>query len=133
MKDAIRQVTDELQARGYRLTRARRSIVDALYKAKHPQAIRALAAKVDADDASVYRTIDMLSAEGLVERIRLPDGSQAYALAFGHHHHLICTTCNRVLHIPCKGMRAKLPTHPDFANVEDHEVTYYGTCTACVA
>ena len=87
---------------------------------------------VDADEVSVYRTIEMLLSEDLVEGIPLPDGTNVYALSSEHHHHIVCTSCSRVEHITCNDARSDdQPTHPDFRAIFGHEVTFHGICKKC--
>ncbi|MFM8690526.1 MAG: Fur family transcriptional regulator, partial [Candidatus Limnocylindrus sp.] len=44
--------------------------------------------------ATVFRLLELLSEQGLVERIDLPDGTHAYIPCEPtHHHHLVCLNC----------------------------------------
>lgn len=132
MEKATDTIIEVLKERGYRITSARENVICAMAKLKQPESIRAIAERVDADEVSVYRTIEMLLAEDLVEGIALPDGTHAYALASEHHHHLVCTTCNRVEHIACSdGGSEQQPHHPDFRAIFGHEVTFHGICKKC--
>lgn len=135
--DSVKKITGDsllkvLQERGYRITTARENVISALVKLRQPESIRSIAEQVDADEASVYRTIEMLLSEDLIESITLPDGTQTYALAGEHHHHIVCTHCNRVEHIECdeEGEEEHL-RHPDFRAIFGHETTYRGICKKC--
>lgn len=131
MKEATKQTLDELSDRKYRITAARTEIVSALAAHTSPITIQTLVNQVCADEASVYRTIALLVEEGLAEQVEVQDAATHYALASGHHHHLVCTNCDRIFHIPC--------THPPIPErartggfrVTHHEVTFYGACTTC--
>ena len=49
--------------------------------------------------ASVYRVLELLSSEGLVQRIDLGSGISRYEPIHSggdHHHHLVCDSCGRV-------------------------------------
>ena len=130
MKKATKNILATLQERGYRVTKARQNVVDILACQGEPQTIKDLAAAADADEASVYRTIEMLRAEGLVEEIALIGSKPRFSLQHGHHHHIVCGDCGVVAHIPCEKVATpKLPK--DFASVDSHELTFYGRCKNC--
>ncbi len=118
-----------LRQRGYRVTEARVAIIDSLIKQEKPQTVMELAAKLEADETTVYRTIAMLLEEGLAEEISGAGGESRFAIAHGHHHHLICTTCGRTEHLPC--FAPTIPQKHSFSTVTDHEVTFYGLCKVC--
>lgn len=121
-----------LKARGYRITPARTAIVDTLCGNHTPQTIQEVASAVTVDEVTVYRTISLLLKESLIEEIPLQGGDTRYALGHGHHHHLVCTTCNYIEHLPCTFTKLPAPTSKQFARINHHEVTYYGTCKRCV-
>jgi Fe2+ or Zn2+ uptake regulation protein len=130
MHNASKDILAELKTRGYRITDVREEIVRALGVTKNPITIQELAAKVTADEASVYRTIALLKKERLLEEMLIAD-EQRYALNTGHHHHIVCKRCNYVVHVPCSDVRPRRVDHPIFSEIYDHEVTYYGTCKKC--
>src|SRR5919197_2815854 len=49
--------------------------------------------------ATVYRTLDLLARYGMLTRVHV-DGCHGYTLCDeGHHHHLLCSACSRVVPI----------------------------------
>ena len=130
MKSATTTLLETLSQRGYRCTEARKAICEVLETSSVPLTLQAIAKAVDVDTASVYRTIRMLQAEGLLEEVVRKNGQTAYAPVTHHHHHLVCTDCDRIEHVPCLG-NIKTPRHRSFAKVNEHEVTFYGLCTEC--
>src|SRR3954451_11157745 len=49
--------------------------------------------------ASVYRVLELLTSEGLLQRIDLGSGISRYEphrSGGDHHHHLVCDTCGKV-------------------------------------
>jgi len=51
---------------------------------------------------TVYRTLNLLTRIGLVLKFDFGDGRARYELSSGtkkekHHHHLVCTKCNRII------------------------------------
>jgi len=84
--------------------------------------------------ATVYRTLQAMASGGELDAIRTPDGQVAYRTCSpGHHHHLICRTCGRTVEVSVPlledQVRALAASH-GFAQI-DHELEFFGTCTAC--
>lgn len=134
MQHARESIYNALQKHGCRITNARKEIISAFVRSKRPLTIAELAKRVSADEASVYRNLHVLSDLGVLEEIPLSNNvankQKKYALTDGHHHHIVCTTCGHTEHIPCTGI-SKTIRHKAFARVKTHDVTYYGSCTAC--
>jgi Fur family transcriptional regulator, stress-responsive regulator len=84
---------------------------------------------------SVYDTLGLLVAEGLVRRIQ-PSGSPArFEDRVGdNHHHLICRTCGRVVDVDCAaGAAPCLTPHDDRGyQIDEAEVAYWGRCPDCL-
>lgn len=130
--DAIAHAFSRIQSSGNRLTEARKAIVVTLADAKAPLSIKEIANSVAADEASVYRSIALFRKIGIVEEIVLPDGMHRFSLAHGHHHHIACTVCGTVVHVPCASADAVAsPEHPAFARVDAHDLMFYGVCVSC--
>ena len=131
MKCATGDILKALRHRGYRITEQRIEIVEVLGNSAQPKTIQELVDCVTADEASGYRTIDMLEKERLVETVTLQNGDTVYALHDGHHHHLVCTNCRKVVHIPCRNEHQVPHGLASFGTVTGHDVTYYGICRKC--
>lgn len=83
--------------------------------------------------ATVYRALKALLADGWLTTVDLPGEWARYEMAgHGHHHHFACTGCRKVFDLPgCSGhLHESLP--PGFA-AESHVVVVYGRCHACGA
>jgi Fur family transcriptional regulator, ferric uptake regulator len=85
--------------------------------------------------ASVYRTLDLLSELGLVQRVEVGQGSARFerTAAEDHHHHLVCNDCGRVeafsderLERAIHGVASKVGY-----DVEAHDVVLHGACGDC--
>ena len=93
--------TDALAADGYRLTEARRAVIDVLRRSEaplQPQEILALARVLHAalGLATVYRTVRLLTDAGLLRRIHRPDGCHGYLPASSERSDLVlCRVCGR--------------------------------------
>ena len=86
--------------------------------------------------ATVFRTLDLFLAGGIIERVDLPDGEHAYvACRPSHHHHLICTRCGRSTDVDDGDLRAvtgAVERATGYA-IEGHRLELYGRCPACQA
>lgn len=130
MKKATDEVVSELKARGYRITEARKKVIEQLALHKQPVSIQGLCGRIQGiDEASIYRTVSTLLSEGFLEEILLPGEASRYALSHGHHHHAVCTSCGIMEHIECS--LSSLPVPSSFSSVDTHEVTLFGLCKKC--
>ncbi|EPH00423.1 hypothetical protein HMPREF1531_02535 [Propionibacterium sp. oral taxon 192 str. F0372] len=84
--------------------------------------------------ATVYRGLQWLAGEGLVDAIRMVDGEIGYRrCSTEHHHHLICRTCGRAVEILPEALERwaiQVATEHGFHEPE-HHVEVYGVCDAC--
>jgi Fur family ferric uptake transcriptional regulator len=85
---------------------------------------------------SVYDTLGLLVAEGLIRRIQ-PAGSAArFEDRVGdNHHHLICRVCGRLVDVDCAAGSAPCLTAVDDRGyeIDEAEVAYWGRCPDCLA
>jgi Fur family ferric uptake transcriptional regulator len=95
----------ELRARGYRLTPQRQLVLEAVAKLGHatPEdiagAVRETATGVNI--STVYRTLELLEAIGLVQHTHLGHGAPTYSVASETDHvHLVCRDCGAVDEAP---------------------------------
>jgi Fur family ferric uptake transcriptional regulator len=129
-----------LRSRGRRLTRQRESIWAALTAEpdRHLSAadvadrVRVDLPRVNA--STVYRTLELLVAEGLVRRTELGGDRVFYEPAQDHrHHHVVCRACGNVAHVHddvLGDLRARVASASGYALL-DEEVTLFGLCPAC--
>jgi Fe2+ or Zn2+ uptake regulation protein len=84
--------------------------------------------------ATVFRAVEMLTGQGLLHRIEFADGSHVYrACGDGHHHHLTCVQCHRVVDVDiCLEEKSfeKIGEENNFV-IEGHTLTLYGLCSDC--
>lgn len=131
MENATKQTLRILSDRGHRITDARTRVVRALAQASTPMTIQELADRVSVDEVSVYRTVDLLHEEELVEEITVRNQRPHYALAHGHHHHVICRNCGFIAHVSCPREPQAPRNVRGFAVIDAHDVTFYGMCATC--
>lgn len=95
-----------LQEKGYRLTPQRLMVVDALHSVDQHISAEEIYSQVRArypyaNISTIYRTLELLKELGLVTEIALGDGRVRYHPAEkGHHHHLVCQKCGRIIDLP---------------------------------
>lgn len=121
-----------------RRTRQRRAIWSAFETAARPlgpQEILGLARQEvpGLGMATVYRNIRTLVGEGRLRVVELPGAADRYEVAGKeHHHHFHCRLCDGVFEVEtCQGDFDAIT--PSGFRLEDHEITLYGLCPACVA
>ena len=106
--------------------------LDAAHKPIKPQDI---APQLNADTATVYRSLNALVDAGLVRRIDLDEAAKYYELDRGDdHHHLVCTNCQAIEDVDTCGVE-DLTVHAlkgsDFARIDRHNLEFFGLCNAC--
>jgi Fur family ferric uptake transcriptional regulator len=86
--------------------------------------------------ATVYRALQALVDDGLVDVLRGADGEAAYRRCSPvHHHHLVCRSCGRTVEVadpPVERWAARVAAEHGFAEVQ-HQLEVFGTCRACTA
>ncbi len=133
------RVLEALQGAGYKVTSARRAVIQAvLGKERHFSGADLVAEVIAADGtvgrATVFRTLDVLVDLGLIGRVHRPEGGHGYVLCpQGHHHHAICSRCGLVVDLPgCPlGSDAEKDASAAGFHLQGHRLEYYGLCQAC--
>lgn len=98
----VRAAIAALRRDGHRISTSRRRVIDALYAARTPVTAEEIAGGLDgrlprSDDASVYRTLDLLERVGLVRHVHLGHGPGRYAPASaGERDYFVCERCDEV-------------------------------------
>jgi Fur family transcriptional regulator, ferric uptake regulator len=84
--------------------------------------------------ATVFRAVDTLLAEGVLDRVPFANGTHRYRLCgSAHHHHITCSRCQRVVEVDAclpAALLAAITSETDFA-IEGHTIELFGTCAAC--
>ena len=84
--------------------------------------------------ATVFRLLELLSEQGLVERIDLPDGTHDYIpCAPTHHHHLVCLNCGATTDVDDCGIEAvtREAARRSGFKIEQHRLELFGRCPDC--
>jgi Fur family transcriptional regulator, ferric uptake regulator len=129
----------QLQENGYRLTGARRAVVDAIQKSRHaltPLEVFDMARKKyrALGLVSVYRTLEKLEELHIIQRVHQPQGCQAFiAGSSGHEHLLLCQNCGRVTFFEGDDLDTliKSISKKSGYQIRDHWLQLFGLCQAC--
>jgi Fur family transcriptional regulator, ferric uptake regulator len=86
--------------------------------------------------ASVYRVLELLTSEGLAQRIELGSGIARYEPVHSggeHHHHLVCDSCGRVEAFEDPSFERALVDLESASGylVAGHDVVLHGACADC--
>ena len=139
--DNLTDTLSQLKNKGYRFSAVRNVILESLSKNKRPLSVLDLqktlkSKKLAVNKTTVYRELDSLKKEGIILEIQLKGNKRWYELsARDHHHHIICTKCDRVEDFAgCDSdnlINKALKQAPDFAKITNHTVDFFGLCKSC--
>ena len=127
---------DAIRSHGRRLTAQRAAIWDALLarSGRHVSASELADAAPELHRSTVYRTLDVLVADGLVLRTDLGGDRSYYELASDHpHHHVVCSGCGRIVHVHDDAVAAMFALVEGASGfiLERRELTFNGLCPTC--
>ena len=137
----VDQIAHELAARGLRLTRQRRAVLEAVLEAPSTMS------PVQAFDAArercpelglttVYRTLELLSEIGALRRVHGPDHCEAFVPAgAAHGHTVVCSECGRVMEFTECDMNAVVDAaaRQTGYRITAHFLQLSGLCPTCNA
>lgn len=132
------QYTTHLRSKGYRLTPQRLAILRILGEAGDhlsPAEVYKRAGEIipGLTEATVYRTLNFLSQEGLVLPAHIGSGQLVFEIAGRNHHHLICRECGHTLEIDHSALEV---LYDQFLvktgyRIDSIHVTFFGLCQGC--
>ena len=133
---------ESLAQAGYRVTEPRRAVMQLLMESGTPLSPQALfesgrARCRNLGLVTIYRTLELFEALGLVCRVHLKDGCHGYlAVSSGHHHFVICKNCGGAVEFPggddLHMLIADIETQTGY-RVAEHLLQLIGLCPACQA
>ena len=142
--DLDRAVRTRLSEREVRYTAARRLVVAALDRSSGPRSVADLHGLLEGEIpvSSLYRTLAVLDAAGILNREQGADGTARYELAEWitghHHHHLVCVECGKVqdvevsesIEVEIGSLIERLAGTAGY-QVTGHRIDIEGRCAAC--
>lgn len=128
-----------LEENGGRLTAPRRSIVELLVNARFAMDPLEIYDQVRQRNpriglVTVYRTIDLLTKLGLVDRIHQPGGCHmVLRAARGHEHVVLCTACGRAEYFSGEDLSKWIETISRESGfmIQGHWLQLQGLCEEC--
>ena len=135
-------VEQRLRQSSQRYTRGRRAVMDVLAEAGQPLSIEEISERAPRlPRSSAYRHLVELQQVGVVRRVAANDGYYRFELAEDiteHHHHLLCTSCGKVLDVtPTPAFEQAMSRYLDnlvsasgFVG-NDHRLDVLGACASC--
>ena len=129
----------QLSRQGYKLTRQRKAVVEAMTLTNTRLTAAEVYARAQRECAdlgltTVYRTLEILEQLGAIRRVHLEDGCEAFApTALEHGHYVICQSCQATIEFEGCDLTRLLKRVADqtgFA-IEQHWLELVGRCPKC--
>ncbi|HMB21401.1 MAG: Fur family transcriptional regulator, partial [Chloroflexota bacterium] len=128
-----------LHDNGYRLTAARRAVVDTVATTKRaltPVEVFDLARKAyrALGLVTVYRTLEKLEELHLIQRVHQPQGCQAFiAASQAHQHLLLCQNCGQIKFFEGDDLDALIASIAKKTGyrIQEHWLQFFGLCQDC--
>lgn len=143
MTISLADVKEKLCAKQYKLTSQRQIVLEVFldHQNDHLSAEEVhhllLDQAAEIGLATVYRTLDLLSDLGILQKMDFGDGRNRYELngdqTLHHHHHLICLKCGKVKEFDddtLDALEAAIARKSNF-RIVDHHLKFYGYCEEC--
>ncbi len=137
---AVAQMGAFIAERGLKQSRQRNLIVETFYAIGGHVPVERLVAEVRRQEprvsvATVYRTMKLLAECGLALPRQFGEAQTLYEPAGGrgHHDHLICTACGRIVEFENQRIEAlqRRVARTHGFEVESHKLELYGRCAGC--
>ncbi len=137
---SVEQIIAALKEKGRRITAGRKAVIETFVASREPISAAEVAAifkknRFRTDKTTIYREIQFLVTEGVLNRLHFDERSKRYELRTDEHrHHLICTSCSKVedavLSHDLDEVEKKLTKQKKF-KVQSHSLEFYGLCETC--
>lgn len=133
------RLAKRIRSRGRRLTDQRLVVAEALTGIREAVSAQELYERLRARHprlalATVYRALEAQVESGMARRLERPGHVSAYvACDVEHHHHLVCTRCQRVSDLDegiLRPVLRQIDERHAFA-VEHERLDFYGLCASC--
>ena len=130
---------DKLSENGYKLTKQRIAVMKVIASNNehlNPDEVyemaKAYCPRIGL--TTVYRTLEILDRLGIIRRVHMDDGCHGYApVSEGHHHHLVCTMCGRVVEFEggdLSNLLEEVTCRTGF-EIKEHWLEFFGICPLC--
>lgn len=129
-----------LNMEGQRNTRQKQLLLGILKEADHLMSINEIYTKLTVAlpkiaKSTIYRNIDSLLAQNLIDKYHLNDNEVFYKIksdSHEHKHYLICDSCKRTFDLPsCPIHELEDAMEEEGFIIKDHQIQLSGLCKAC--
>ncbi len=137
---AVERMAAFIAQRGLKQSRQRSLIVETFYAMGGHVPVERVVAEVRRQEprisvATVYRTMKLLAECGLAVPRQFGEAQTLYEPGGGrgHHDHLICTACGRIVEFEndrIEALQRRVARSHGF-EVQSHKLEMYGRCAAC--
>lgn len=140
MSQTLENHKNKLRTAGHKLTHARITVMEVIEQlGGHVTSAAVIDAVAQVDStigrASVFRTLELLTQVGIIRPTYLESSMTPHyvMLPGGHHHHIICTGCNRVIEFEDCGLSELENELQKRLNVKiiGHLLEFYALCEQC--
>ncbi len=130
-----------LREAGHKLTNARLTVLNVLENNDGHLTSAEVLDQVEQLDksigrASVFRTLDLLTSLSIIRPTYMNSSmTPTYVLMpDGHHHHIVCTNCNRIIEFENCGLGSIAAELEERLHVKltGHLLEFYGLCDKCL-
>jgi Fur family ferric uptake transcriptional regulator len=117
------------------MTPQRLSILQALHEGGHlsPVQVYERIRATGMTETTVYRTLEFLAANGVVNPAQNGGGHLTYELAGQNHHHLVCRTCGAQVDLAPDSLKraiSQLEIQTGY-QIDAGHLTFFGLCPDC--
>ncbi len=139
MRLSERKLAAILRQHGYKLTPQRRAVIGTITANQDHLTPAAIYQRVHKEHpniglVNIYRTLEILTELKLICELHAGDSCPSYTIsAPGHHHHLICDNCGRVIDFSghdLAELEQRLSLETKF-KINSHVLEFTGLCQAC--
>ncbi len=136
---SLAEIKDRLHEAGHKVTPQRLTIIKVVTgSTEHltPAEIYKKVHRIDPEigEVTVYRTLNILEAMGLVCLLHTGDNTHSYVAGPTEHHgHIICSGCGKVVNFfNCNldSLEKRLSSETGFT-IDNHHLDFYGHCREC--
>lgn len=131
----IKDLIQTIEGHGYRLTAPRMKVLASISSTGRNFTAEEVCSDVPGvGRATVYRTLKLLTDNGLLCKLTLQDGSPRYSFSMaGHHHHLVCVGCGFVQEFRQSVIEQLLSQleASKAGTILGHRIEVYVLCPAC--
>src|SRR3989344_424207 len=138
-RELITPLLQELREQGHRITNVRKALVELLEKSKMPLSADELgksleAKKLKVNKSTVYRELDFLKGNNIVQEVEFGDKKKRYEISAKHHHHVVCLECKSVQDVDLQSdldeAERKIARQKGF-KIINHSLEFFGLCASC--